>query len=346
MSGIELPGDVRVALSHTAAYGLAAIIEDAGVPGVTVAWTPSLDARAVVDAPGLGPDAVARHVLGHAQRHAAVGSWTAATAGIAGTTAGRLSPRVKVPADDHEWLELERLRHETVDELAADHRWLDLALIGALGEPAYWRFDAQANRRPDEGASRWEMKTRNRGEDFVQHRLHRLAVSVAARDPAKVRDGLAGSILEDEVGRNEPGSRTGTGLARLGPVDNALAWCSLWGLSLLPVVPRTERASETAGHGSVRLRGAPRQAWFHLPIPGRPVTLARLATILASEQLATVAAADAISAGNGGLGARAGREWLVDRGVGGLVRFPIGVFGSSSAPERRTLLGSVVRLAP
>ncbi|MDP2350309.1 MAG: hypothetical protein Q8M74_04030 [Chloroflexota bacterium] len=346
MSELELPGDVRVALSHAAAYGLAAILDAAGVPEVTVAWTLPLDSRAVVGAPSLDLDGVAALVLEHARRHAGADSWTAATAEIAGTTAGRLSPRVKVPPDDDAWLGLERLRRETIDGETAGRRWLDLAMIGALGEPAYWRFDTQGKRRPDEGASRWEMKTRNRGEDFVQHRLHRLAQSVAARASVGIRDGLTGTRVEDEAGRNESDSRTGTGLAGLGPVDNALAWCALWGISLFPVVARTGRPSESAGHGSVRAKGAPRQNWFHLPVPAHAVTLARLATILASEQLATVAVADTLPGGDGELGARSAREWLLDRGVGGVVRFPIGVFGSASAPERRALLGSVVRLAP
>ena len=346
MSELELPGDVRVALSHTAAYGLAAILDAAGVPGVTVAWTPSLDSRAVVGATGLDLDGIADIVLEHARRHAGADSWTAATVDIGGTIAGRLSPRVKSPADEAGWLELERLRRETVDGETTGRRWLDLAMIGALGEPAYWRFDAQRKRRPDEGSSRWEMKTRNAGEDFVRHRLHRLAESVAERDVAGVRDGLAGTSVVDETGKNGPDSRTGTGLAGLGPIDNALAWCALWGFCLLPVVARIGRPSESAGYGSVRVAGTPRHNWFHLPVLGHPVTVARLATILASEQLTAAAVADALPGGDGELGARSAREWLVDRGVGGVVRFPIGVFGSASAPERRALLGTVVRLAP
>ncbi|HVA85414.1 MAG TPA: hypothetical protein VNF73_03735, partial [Candidatus Saccharimonadales bacterium] len=290
-------------------------------------------------------DGIAALVLDHARRHTQAGSWTAATVDIAGTTAGRLSPRIKVPGDDDAWLQLVRSRREAIDRETAGPRRLDLAMIGALGEPAYWRFDAQGKRRPDEGASRWEMKTRNAGEDFVQDRLHRLAVCVAARDTAGVRDGLRGLRMEDEVGKNAPDSRTGTGLAGIGPVDNALAWCALWGLSLLPVVPRTGRPSESAGHGSVRPTGAPRQNWFHLPVSNHPLTLPRLATIIVSEQLATVATADALPGGDGELGARSARDWLLARGIGGVVRFPIGVFGSASAPERRALLGSVVRLA-
>ena len=344
MSELELPGDIHVALSHLAAYGLAGILVSSDASEVTVSWTASLDSRAVVNAPGLDPNGIAATVQGHARRHAAADSWTAATADIAGATVGRLSPRIKPPPNDDAWLDLVRLRREAIDAETAGRRWLDLAMIGALGEPAYWRFDAQAKRRPDEGASRWEMKTRNHGEDFVRHRLHRLAESVAARDPDGVLGGLRGLKVEDEVGKNDPDSRTGTGLAGLGPVDNAQAWCALWGLSLLPVVPRTGSASESAGYGSVRPARTARLSWFHLPVPIRPVSLARLATIIVSEELATVAATDALPRDQGTLAARSAREWLLDRGIGGVVRFQIGVFGSTSAPERRALLGTVVRL--
>jgi CRISPR-associated protein Csb3 len=345
MGDLELPGDVRVALSHLAAYGLAAILEDAGAGGVTMVWTPSLDARARVSVPGASLDDIAAAVRAHAGRHTGDESWTAATASIGGRLVGRLSPRVAAPPDEAGWLELVRLRHATIDALIAGRAWLDALLVGALGEPAYWRFDAQGKRRPDEGASRWEMKTRNRGEDFVAHRLHPLGAAVAARHLEQVRDGLTGAQVTDEVGKNAPDSRTATGLASPGAVDNALAWCALWGLSLLPVVARIGQPSASAGYGSARgPAGGPRENWFALPVPLTPITLARLATVLVSEHLATAA-----TSANGpaeDLATRAARQWLADRGIGALVRFPIGVFGSASAPERRALLGTLVRIAP
>lgn len=344
MGEIELPGDVRVALSHTAAYGLAAILDAAGVPDVRIGWTTSLDSRAVVSAPGHNPDDIAAVILDHARRHAANHDWTAATVEVPGGTAGRLSPRIKRPADGDAWLDLVRLRRETIDAETVAGHWLDLAMIGALGEPAYWLVDVK-NMRPDNGATRWEMKTRNAGEDFVRHRLRKLAQAVEARTVEAVRDGLRGVRVRDEAGKDAIDSRTGTGLAGLGPVDNALAWCALWGLSLLPVVARTGRPSESAGYGSVRPAGAPRQNWFHLPVPNHPMTLARVRMIIVSEQLATIATVDALANDTGDLRTRSAREWLLARGVGGMVRFPIGIFGSASAPEWRALLGSVVRLA-
>jgi CRISPR-associated protein Csb3 len=346
MGELELPGDIRIALSHTAAYGIAAILEDQGRVGVGISWTTTLDGRAVVSTPGCDIDEIAGIVLAHARRHTAGDDWTAATINIDGSEAGRLSPRIKCPVNDAAWRDLVRSRRETIDREANARRWLDLAMIGALGEPAYWRFDHQGKPRPDQGASQWEMKTRNSGEDFVRHRLRKLALSVAARDLAGVRDGLTGAGVVDEAGRNEADSRTGTGLVGLGPVDNALAWCALWGLSRFVVVAMARRPSESAGHGSARRPGALRESWFHLPIPSLPMTLSRLGTIIVSDQLDAVAAADALPDGSGALSAASAREWLMNRGIGAVARFPIGWFGSASAPERRALLGSIIRLAP
>jgi CRISPR-associated protein Csb3 len=339
-----LPGDVRVAVSHLAAYGLAAILEDGGWPGITLHWTRTLDARAVVASATGDADAAAATVLEHARDRASAASWTAATVTVSGATAGRLSPRIKLPANDGEWLDLGRLRRASIDaEIVAGHH-LDLRLIGALGEPAYWRFDRSGSRRPDEGASRWEMKTRNRGEDFVQHRLRRLAETVARRPVAAVRDGLFGLRIEDEAGGNAIDSRTATGLANPGPTDNAVAWCALWGLSRLTLVHRLDRPSESAGHWTAHQRGATARWWLCLPVPDRPVTLARLGTLLLSAQLAVGARTGLAGEEADPLTARAGREWLRERGAGAVVRFPVWVSDNASAPERRALLGTVIGL--
>jgi CRISPR-associated protein Csb3 len=61
-------------------------------------------------------------------------------------------------------------------------------MIGALGEPAYWPTDRNA----DAGASRWEMKTRNQGAEFVGNRLVPLAQAVAARTIEQTLTGLTG----------------------------------------------------------------------------------------------------------------------------------------------------------
>lgn len=344
---IELPGDITIAFSHLAAVGLASIIDDAGAGPAAVGWTASLDSRPVVDAPGLDADAAARLVLDHATRHADPADWTAAT--VPGGTGGLLSPRLKVPASEAAWMQLADARRDVIDEQVAMRRWLDLALIGALGEPAYWRFrsgpeptaSGGSDRRPDDGASRWEMKTRNHGQDFVAHRLRGLALAVAERPADGVRDGLLGRSVIDEAGGGLADSRTATGLAAPGPTDNALAWCALWGLSALPVVPLVTKPSRTAGHmPASRVDGVRVPECFYLPASERLIRVSRYRQVVLSSQLA-----DLVRSGGAGaqdaLVAKAARAWLAARSIAAAVVFPVGVFGSASAPERRVLLGTV-----
>jgi CRISPR-associated protein Csb3 len=344
MSELELAGDARVALSHLAPIGLAAILEEAGALNVRVHWDAALDARPIVSATGIDWADAARLVRAHAQQHADGADWTAATID-AGST-GLMSPRIKTRATDAGWRELADRRHEVIDAEVADRHWLDLALIGALGEPAYWRFNQQRQHLPDEGASRWEMKTRNRGEEFVRHRLHPLAGYLAARSLADIEAGLTGALVRDEAGSNATDSRTATGLAAPGPVDNALAWCALWGISQFVVVPRLSKPSRTAGHlPSTARSDAWRRGWFYLPVPVRPIALPRLRTIIASAALAQVAVpVSAAAAPDTALRTEAARAWLLERAIGAIVRFPIGEYGSANAPERRALLGTVVPL--
>lgn len=58
----------------------------------------------------------------------------------------------------------------------------DYRYFGALGQPSYWSGE-QTNHslRSDFGASRWEMVTRNKGQEFIGGRLFPLAQKVAAR---------------------------------------------------------------------------------------------------------------------------------------------------------------------
>jgi CRISPR-associated protein Csb3 len=330
-----------LAFSHLAAVGLAAILEDAGVDHPEVWWTRDLEARPVVGVAGrnLDPDQAAAAVHRHAVVHASPDDWSAAC--VPGGESGLLSPRIKPPDSDAAWADLTAARRARIDGLLDGRRHLDLAMIGSLGEPAYWRFREDGpGRRPDEGASPWEMKTRNRGEDFVAHRLHKLALAVAGRTAAQVRDGLIGRLARDELGKDAVDSRTSTGLASPGPVDNALAWCALWGISALPLISLVGAPARAAGHQWGRRDSGRREEHFYLPVSLHPLRLERYRSVVASAQLAA-AAAVGTAGGQASLEAVAARRWLAERLVAAVVRFPVDVFGSANAPERRALLGTV-----
>lgn len=342
MTNLQLAGHLRTALSHMALVGLGVILEDAGVADVRVGWSEAFDSQPLVRASHVDWPEAAEIVRQHALRHADPADWTAARG--AGTESALMSPRIASPAGAAAWHGHVTARCETIDRVLGRTNWLDLRLIGSLGEPAYWRFNRTGEPLPDEGASRWEMKTRNGGEEFVGNRLRPLAERVAARSAEAIESGLTGSAPEDELGKNGIDSRTATGLAAPGPTDNALAWCALWGISQFPVIARIQRPSRTAGHLPAP-RGAERdrRGWFYVPVAVRPITLPRLRTVIVSDQLAQAAAIGLEGpASLGVLDLDAACGWLADREIAALVRFPIGEYGSANAPERRALLGTVI----
>lgn len=176
MNEFHLPGHYASPFTHFLAAGLGEILVDSSIGGVAWGWTLERTPRAVMVA-DCDPSEVAVAVRRHALAHADGSSWVQAEFKdrVKGQALkGVLSPRQSAPKD---WSALERERRQALDRIegvsALDHRFLS-----ALGRPAYW-LDDTSQPNPDAGASRWEMKTRNRGEQFVGHRLAPLAQRVA-----------------------------------------------------------------------------------------------------------------------------------------------------------------------
>ncbi len=331
-------GDPQVALSHLALYGVAAILEDAGHK-VRLSWTRVLNARPTLTAVELDDDEIGDAVLAHARAHAADDSWVRRDVLLKGKDRGLMSPRLSALTETT-WPLIQQGRHTVLDELTKDGAWLDLQMIAALGEPCYWsQYDG--NIRQDHGASRWEMQPRNQGSEFVGTRLRKLAATVAARSADAVTAGLTGLRIRDEAGDDKPNSSTATGLAGLGPVDNALAWCALWGISQLPTSARINKVAITCGHVAQA-----RQEWFYTPVWHKPWRPARLRTILTAPQFRLAAAAGL--PGEGGppppVQLAAARAWLSARGIAGLIRFPIEHAGTDKAPIRRAQRGRPIPL--
>lgn len=344
MTTLTVAGEVTSALTHFAQFGLAAIVEAESDGRVTVGWTDTPRPRAFVDCPGLDEAAIARIISAHAGRLADPDSWLNATVdhgGRAGTAA--FSPRIKLAASPPEWRELQRTRQEHLDALFDAERDGDLRLIGALGEPAYWREANNGDLRPDHGASRWEMKTRNKGEEFVGNRLLPLAKVVAARSVDDVLAGIIGSSRRDELGKDKQDSRTSTGFTTPGPTESVLAWCALWGISAFPLTHRVTDLSVTPGAFPP---GALHTRYMYLPVAVGGVTLARLRSLVVSEQLAVVGTAgldeDAENEGITALTVAAASKWLFARRVVAVARFAVDKKGSASAPERQVLSGALL----
>ena len=334
MSEFTISGEVTSVLAHFALYGLAAICEDQLGSQARLCWTDDRRPRGKLN---VAPEsAIANAVRQHAQNHTDRNSWIRQRINHEDRLTATLSPRIKAPSSATAWQVLQSERHSALDKLVATHSLLDLQMISALGEPAYWRVDGTA--RPDEGASRWEMKTRNKGEEFVGNRVEPLASAVAARTADAIGSGLTGQTISDEVGHNGPESRSATGFAPPGPVDNAFAWCALWGMSQFPIVHHTNRQSTTAATYVPHRRTHP--IFVYLPVATRGITLALLRSILASDEL-SIAASESSDV----IRVEASRKWLENRGIRAVMRFPVFVSNNPSAPERWILTGSPIPMS-
>lgn len=340
-------------LSHLALYGLAAILEDEGITGVTATWSREGDQRPVVRAPGMTSEQIAAAVAGHAQRAADAASWLHRSVTLKGSSRALMSPRLTAFGDEATWQQVQRQRHRVLDELTAARRWLDLRFLAALGEPCYWVLNRQGIIQQDNAASRLEMQPRNIGSEFVGNRLRKLAAAVAARDNSQILSGLLGHTVRDEAGNDAADSRTATGLAAPGPTDNALAWCALWGISQLPLAMRVQAdqriptTAVTTGH-----LGRGRAEWFYAPVWETSWRPAKLRSILAAVPVRTAASegldrtarvrlpdSPATVPMAAGSDITAARRWLTERHIIGIIRFPIERFGSDNAPERRAMRG-------
>jgi CRISPR-associated protein Csb3 len=330
---------MHVAFDHLAAYGAAAIAAEQGFD-TRLAWTD--DAEPHIAITGISWQELGQAVQKHAEAHTAEHSWVqachtifpewkAASRGGAAkgdqpVTSAIFSPRILSlnALGIANWYDA---RSEALDSRRGALTWLDLDMIGALGSPSYWSGEDDRGTQ-DYGASRWEMKTRNRGEEFVKDRLRKLAMHVAERTEEGVEAGLRGDGVRDEAGKDASDSRTPTGLKPPEPTDNARAWCALWGLSLTSVTHQSKGNSRTAG--SLRSRQA--ESLF-LPVMISPWTLARLRTVIRSRALSTVGALPVANPPTDSA-ALAAWDWLSARGVIVVMRFPVHRSGNKSAPER------------
>ncbi|WP_019927806.1 hypothetical protein [Nocardia sp. BMG111209] len=337
MNTFPLAGADTSALTHFALYGLANITESETGHLVQLRWNP--DTRtAELHSTATTQEDIARTVHAHATRCAADGSWLHARVdhgGRAGTAA--FSPRIKLAESDEEWRALQQVRHAHLDTLLAEDAHLDLTMIGCLGEPSYWRFEGK-DRRPDHGASRWEMKARNKGQEFVNDRLLPMAKTVAARTPDAILRGLLGHTVTDELGNDKPDSQTSTGFTRPAPTDCALAWCALWGITNFPIAQRISVISRTPSAFPARVLHPTAMA---LPLITEPTTTARLRTLLTSSALDLYAEHLIRHPDTPTTTTEAAGKWLTARHVTALILFPIQKVGSDAAPQRFVLDGRV-----
>lgn len=354
MSTITLAGDYRSALTHFALYGLAMLAETHHPGAVTLGWSDEVIPKAQLDIEGVGLDAVAEYILQYSVQLSSVDSWVTVNNEYGSEKKKAIfspfSPRIRgidAQANPYDWHNHQKARFNALNQLTLDGDLLSLRWIFGLGEAAYWRFLRKEN-RPDHGASRWEMKTRNKGEEFVQYRLRPLCIELSQWSISDISSGITGVTLRDTIGKNAVDSRTSTGFTPPGPADVALTFAALLGIACFPVVRKIDQLSITPGAWPSDILHPDNMV---LPIFAQKITPARLRAILRSqafaeavEQVCGVEAGIVENNTASVLGSARSAVWLKDRGVKAVVRFPILLAGSSSAPERQVQYGTAVPL--
>jgi len=332
---LHFPGSWDCAFDHLCGYGAVAIARACGHQ-TRIRWTDDLESTAEIT--GIDWPTLASDVHKHATAHA-TDSWLQADGKAGAYVKALFSPRVPClsPEQQIAWFDS---RQNAIDALHQPWQDLDLAMIGSLGIPSYWNLNNKGDQNQDFGANPWEMATRNHGQEFIGGRLRKLAAATAARTIEAVEIGLreSGPII-DEAGDNKLDSRTPTGLKPPQTTDNARAWCALWGLSLLTVVPALNSPSTAScyvRHGNVEA--------VYLPLMTAWWPLTRLRTILNSTQLRSVIMSNLIGIDPGTIQARFSDQWLMDRGVSAVVAFPISRSSNPSAPERWANFGQRILL--
>lgn len=350
MTTQQIDGKVDQAFGHLLLVGLCAISEYQGITGCCIQWTGTMDPRPLFHFDGTWSE-VCQAVKDHASKVHTDLSWIHEDILIPKETStdtktqALFSPRIGPPDEEGWWADYVERRATAVDRMTGQPvDWLGLRLVGALGMPAYWGPVLNNKLGVDYGASRWEMKTRNRGEEFISNRFRSLAAGVADRTPNEISRGLLGQAHNDEQGKPATAdSRLVTGLRAPGPVDAVSAWCALWGISQFAVVPHVRDLSGTAGYVG-RFSGG----HFVVPVPCAPARLSRYRAIVTSAHVQNALPEKLL--GKRSAPAQAQRDasgaWLADRSVAALVAFRMHVTPNKSAPERWAEVGTVVSTSP
>ncbi|WJZ03455.1 hypothetical protein [Corynebacterium freiburgense] len=353
MATLMIGDGIQSALSHFAMYGLALLCEEKWPGKARMRWTNEEKPLGELSVPDVTEEAIAELLLEYATHLAAPDAWPQVRhtygAKKKAVELSPMSPRIRAMdpiADSGDWREHQKLRHRAIDVCFESADYASLQWIAALGEAAYWRCDGKSN-RPDEGASRWEMKTRNRGEEFVKDRLSPMVKELSQWDVSRIFAGITGRSVDDTIGKQKVDSRTSTGLTSPAPTDVALAFAGLLGIAAFPLVHNSGGISVTPGAWH-RTRLHPSR--MILPVPTEPMSLARLRSILMSGELALVT--DNIGSilegtsntAQNSLEVKAAMQWLRLRGVTVITVFPILKTGSSTAPERQVQRGELWQL--
>jgi CRISPR-associated protein Csb3 len=331
-------------LTHMAAYGFAAIVEATTPAPPTLSWTLGMEPRLCIEHESLDAQGMAEQICKHAERLSDTNAWPRETWTTkrpkSDIKQGLMSPRISKIEQQEQWKDLQRRRHEVLDALVKADAWLDLRFLWSLGEPCYWRNAKDSDQ--DTAASQLDLQPRNRGAEIVSTRIAPLAPLVSERRPKEIVNAFRGTYLKDTIGAKDGSdSRSAVGFRGRGPVDDAVSWCAIWGISQFAL----NQARGNTTTASCMIHSG--QEWVCIPVWDGKWTPARLRTILASSQLRATARAY-LSAGDtdrsGDAVGSTGANWLFARGVKALILFQLKADTNSKAGERHAQLGTIYYL--
>jgi len=348
---VIIPADATDAFSHLFMIGLASILEDADANRrCSFRWLENLQTFEIKTNDELDINQMSEIVSEHAQRWSqsvplvSANDYTVANESDEpnGTLHATMSPRLSNLGVPCGWGNLQEDRENAIDSMQTfgDYRY-----FGALGQPSYWSGKQSHSLRSDFGASRWEMVTRNKGQEFIGGRLLPLSRKVAARSIEMVRDGLLGEAIEDEAGGDKASSRTATGLHAPSKTDNARAWCALIGVSAFPT-RITTIGNETSRDSSAALFQLKGQIRFAvLPLFVQYWTTAKYRSIVRSKALTEFGIQRIRNAEAQMQSVSGASGWLEEKGVPACCLFNQYVSNNKSAPERWLEPGEIIPVA-
>lgn len=286
MSEIVIAGEIDDLFSHMTLLGLASIVEDAGGERVRVHW--NAEEQPVLGVAGdVGILQISEMILRHAEVHSSDSSWLRDRFefknGTKVSDISVLGPRTASPTEIDDWRALEDRRQVSMGKLEGA---LDCRFVQGLGYRSWWHKLKKQN-RPDKGANIWEMKTRNKGGELIRDRLLPLAEIVGGGSIEGIEAGILGHQVKDVHGSNQLNSRTPTGFSVPRPTDNVRAWCALWGLGMLPVMPMRDPSNAYPSYLPRRSLDSDDRHQLLMPVPNSPISLVRMRGLLRSNHLPT-----------------------------------------------------------
>lgn len=335
---ITIPVDIHDAFSHLFLVGLASIVEEEQ-PGTycSLRWEGTGENATLLTSQPMQLEDISACVLSHAQKYSKLLAMTSDGKYDGKTPHATMSPRLSNITEPEGWKSLQHDREAAIDGLQTIG---ECRYFGSLGQPSYWsgRVSGSSHAlQSDYGASRWEMVTRNKGQEFIQGRLRKLSSIVAGFSVDRIRRGITGEIVRDECGNNKPDSRTSTGLHAPGITDNARAWCALIGISAFPVSPSVGQMRDaTAAMFQISRKGA----FAVLPVFSGTWTLQRFRSVVRNAALINAGIKAAMS--DEPSARRVNDDWLAQRDVVACVLFRQFVSDNPSAPERWLERGTFV----